>query len=1207
MSSMPNSINDGPVGEEHEVTDQTDGSDHSCSFSHREPDATVDTQSQKSESINTLPERIRVIEKIRALLKKFEHVTNEESGGCHQEEQGKESTEPKREDSVEKQVISTDIDKLNDLLKELKNLDPGESVHDVTDLAFEASSGPPEVIEALIDAGALVYEPGEDGYPLLHHACRYGHTSTVKQIMKQRPPSIEQRTTDWELTPLHIAALYGQKSAAETLLEGSPEINSQDLDGWTPLMAATIEGNLDIMDVLLSHEGIIIDVPDNDGLTPLLVAIKRRLFEGVNKLLGFGADCNYGPDGGEKCLHWAMWRFSRPIFDLLMKRKDLIIDSQDSEGKTALHYACGARHQEMDEQFVLDEAPIETKNSEEPTETETKTEPDSIAIVRVLVKREANPMVATKKNETAVHFALRSTNSNELLRILPIRAEHLGPGDWDEDTLIHIAFKIRKNRKNEESLSYLMNILGNAPNEFDKTLQWAVTSHSRHGFAKYLFLNYYKKDIDEEKASWSAIRWAIYYRRQELLWWLIATSPRNTVMKEQVKAAQRIKETDESNAMKRETLGDSTLKTGKRAKEDSKQQDDEEIWTAIQDILKNPPLAQIYRDTNTLEPPELDIKLGNISSGFESLMVRFYKDKTNSNAIRLSRDVQETIYGTGVTSIMKTETKKLKSILDMGTKGAQLKKLSYKYQTMYDDEKLRFTWVHLPATNDLLKRIMIDDKKTADDFHKVNSFLRDTWFEIPDRESPSRTMRPQFVQRKRSSKDSQLKTSQTKAKSPDTTNESNDKKRSKALEVQSGQTQKQGNNEEQEQPDRHRKPENKQDKEAQEKKADLEEEDFIAVSAVYMPFLSFSTHFQSSTSHNIPNSDEKNDKKNRRSTGKEAKDPEVGKQLEELEFAHEEYHRLIDAYRDAVIHGSATLDEAYYHFASKASHDGKESHDDQDSHDDQERRNKEQIVTKLWERTNNKTAGPNEPWPILRVNQLWIWIINDKKWVNGFVEYLNKQADAGGVQSQPASTEEMMKVMVDYCIGAYERRRQPTEPGYEHHVNTVQQSEDLKHENDHKEVQQSLDVKHKNHGKSEQSSTVSEHRSHDKPDQGEKVSQKHMLSIRQQFSQYINHAGIEETKLFNTFKELVESQQKSTSGINNLRDEILRAHLLFIDVKDIRDELNILKSIAQYQEIVQEKLLGKQHCAELNLPASYVVNDVAEMDKLVERIQSARY
>ncbi|CAG9993960.1 unnamed protein product [Clonostachys byssicola] len=740
---MPGSINidrdNGPIGEEGEGSSEIHVSDNSRSPSIRHLGAAVATQPQSSESTDILPKRKDVLEKIRALLQKFEHDIIRESDGRHQETQVKENSGLSLKDSVEKQVIYTDDDKLKDLLKELASLGTEEYVDDVTALAFKASLDLPEVIETLIEAGALVDKFDENGYTLLHNACRHGQTSTVKKIIERIPTSINQRATDWEYTPLHLAVQYQQKGVGETLLNAGAEINSQDTDGWTPLMTATNLKCADIMDILLCQKDIVVDMPDNNGLTPLLVATKSRFLEGVEKLLGGGANCNGGPDGGEKCLHWAMLRFSRPIFDLFMEVENLIIDVQDSEGKTALHYACGSRHQEMN---------IGVASYEDET-TGTEKKFDFTEIIGKLLGREADPWMTTRKNKTALHFALkhRRSDCNKLLPMFSIRAEHLAPSDWDEELLIHVLFKNRRYANNEDVLNYLMSILSNAPKELDETLQWAVASHSRHEFAKYLFSKNDKEDIDNAKSSWSALRWAIYYRRQELLWWLLATSPRNTVMENQIKAAQMIEQNEEWTTMKKGKPKDGISKTEKEEKEKLNQQDDRKIWCDIQDILNNPPLAQIYRQdmgTNTLEPPELNLKCGVIPDGFESLIVRFYKERTNSNFIRLSRRVDETIYGTGVTRLMKNEAKKLQEILDIGKRGKQLKKLSRKYQTMYDDEKVIFTWVHLPATN----RIMIDEKKTADDYRMVNSFLRDTWFEIPDRESPSRIMRPQFVQRK---------------------------------------------------------------------------------------------------------------------------------------------------------------------------------------------------------------------------------------------------------------------------------------------------------------------------------------------------------------------------------------------------------------------------------------------------------------------------
>ncbi|KAJ4217210.1 hypothetical protein NW759_009157 [Fusarium solani] len=60
---------------------------------------------------------------------------------------------------------------------------------------------------------------------------------------------------------------------------------------------------------------------------------------------------------------------------------------------------------------------------------------------------------------------------------------------------------------------------------------------------------------------------------------------------------------------------------------------------------------------------------------------------------------------------------------------------------------------------------------------------------------------------------------------------------------------------------------------------------------------------------------------------------------------------------------------------------------------------------------------------------------------------------------------------------------------------------------------------------------------------------------------------------------------------------------MYCDIKDIRDELNILKSAAQHQKTVEEGLTGGS--LDVDLAAAYVVKDLKEMDDSAERIQSA--
>ena len=56
-------------------------------------------------------------------------------------------------------------------------------------------------------------------------------------------------------TPLHIAAIGGQKEIAELLIAEGADVNAQRDDGWTPLMDAAQEGYMEIVELLRKHGG----------------------------------------------------------------------------------------------------------------------------------------------------------------------------------------------------------------------------------------------------------------------------------------------------------------------------------------------------------------------------------------------------------------------------------------------------------------------------------------------------------------------------------------------------------------------------------------------------------------------------------------------------------------------------------------------------------------------------------------------------------------------------------------------------------------------------------------------------------------------------------------------------------------------------------------------------------------------------------------
>ncbi|CZR43998.1 uncharacterized protein FPRO_13806 [Fusarium proliferatum ET1] len=421
---------------------------------------------------------------------------------------------------------------------------------------------------------------------------------------------------------------------------------------------------------------------------------------------------------------------------------------------------------------------------------------------------------------------------------------------------------------------------------------------------------------------------------------------------------------------------------------------------------------------------------------------------------------------------------------------------------------------------------MSHERYRTHDYHKVRSFFRDSWVEVPDTESRSRMMRPRSVIRPMETIDLELKEEKTTESTASTAKD--------------------------------------------------EEEDCGRVSEV----VESEATLANSETDNQKIYDDWNSK---------------AEQLPKKPYgfvpasAIYHYEDLLDTYKgkDKQQHGSPTLDEWYYQFAQE----------DNEAINDQSSRNESQVVSKyLRENETEDDKGvdtePNQ-WAGVRVNQVWIWTIstdwvitatssplsgNPDILVEEILNSLSKQGEYGGSGAQPVSAAELVPAIIDHCIGSYERRPNDSERIY----------------------------------------------------------------IRQTFSHYINRIGRKETTLFDDFRAWSPSEHQQNTNIkqkeksfsptesvvgwpsssttiesntqtmqtavqthnhgHDISAAIKKAKDLYCDIKDVRDELNILKSVAQYQQIVQRGLASKE-VDESRFSSTYVVKDLRELDSIAERIQ----
>ena len=166
----------------------------------------------------------------------------------------------------------------------------------------------------------------------LHEACCRGQLATIRQLLDGGVPVDALCAVG--RTPLHTAITFKQRESAKLLLDRGANVEAVYF-GWTPLHHAVwVAVSEDIAGLLLDRGasahavsegpgsttlhcaayigciiimgrlidmGVSVDVRNNNGQTPLMLASKDKKKEAVEFLLGRGAAINAQDNDGENC------------------------------------------------------------------------------------------------------------------------------------------------------------------------------------------------------------------------------------------------------------------------------------------------------------------------------------------------------------------------------------------------------------------------------------------------------------------------------------------------------------------------------------------------------------------------------------------------------------------------------------------------------------------------------------------------------------------------------------------------------------------------------------------------------------------------------------------------------------------------------------------------------------------------------------------
>jgi ankyrin repeat protein len=149
---------------------------------------------------------------------------------------------------------------------------------------------------------------------LMLDAINAGDKAGVVRVLANGTP-VDSRARD-QATPLMAAALDEQLAIAELLLSKGADVMARNSGGFTALHAAAYSGSVPIAKLLLAKGAVLDDAGNKAGVTPMMVAGEQNHVAVAELLISQGADINHAEVHGYLPISRALWKGNKDVVSL---------------------------------------------------------------------------------------------------------------------------------------------------------------------------------------------------------------------------------------------------------------------------------------------------------------------------------------------------------------------------------------------------------------------------------------------------------------------------------------------------------------------------------------------------------------------------------------------------------------------------------------------------------------------------------------------------------------------------------------------------------------------------------------------------------------------------------------------------------------------------------------------------------------------------
>mmetsp|Transcript_30190 Transcript_30190/g.44613 ORF Transcript_30190/g.44613 Transcript_30190/m.44613 type:complete len:363 (-) Transcript_30190:146-1234(-) len=174
--------------------------------------------------------------------------------------------------------------------RNVRNVGQDDDIYDVCSEGEElwgaAENGNLLSVRRSVDMGMHPDSKDVCGSTALHCACRWGHETIVKYLVRDAGADVRAVVDQTGDTPLHEACCSGSLRIVKFLLEkGGADLEARSYNGKTPLHSACSSGHLDIIQYLVQQRKANVAARRYDGETPLHTACRNMTLDVIQFLV----------------------------------------------------------------------------------------------------------------------------------------------------------------------------------------------------------------------------------------------------------------------------------------------------------------------------------------------------------------------------------------------------------------------------------------------------------------------------------------------------------------------------------------------------------------------------------------------------------------------------------------------------------------------------------------------------------------------------------------------------------------------------------------------------------------------------------------------------------------------------------------------------------------------------------------------------------